>query len=166
MPDGSSSAAPVIRPGPSLRRNRVTGFFGPDFSVEEVSGESDAFIFQRIERRCWQGCFAWVSDHPPKTRRSIGTHRKAAIARSAHAHKGSSAASMIWPKGIVFSVRLLDRDQPGVPRRRLRRRAHVYGLVVVGRIRARWRTGYRAALGEHLITAVVRTKDIAPTVRR
>ena len=60
MPDGSSSAAPVIKPGPSLRRNRVTGFLGPDFSVEEVSGESGAFIFQRIERRCWLGRFcAW-----------------------------------------------------------------------------------------------------------
>ena len=52
---------------------------------------------------------------------------------------------MIWPKGIAFSVLPLDRDQPGVPSRRLRRRAHAYGLVVVGRIRARWRTGYRAA---------------------
>jgi hypothetical protein len=52
---------------------------------------------------------------------------------------------MIWPKGIAFSVLPLDRDQPGAPSRRLRRRAHAYGLVVVGRIRARWRTGYRAA---------------------
>ena len=46
MPDGSSSAAPVIRPGPSLRRNRVTGFFGPDFSAKGLRGECGAFIFQ------------------------------------------------------------------------------------------------------------------------
>ena len=39
---------------------------------------------------------------------------KAAIARSAHAHKGSSAASYDLAKGIVFSVRL-DRDQAWCP---------------------------------------------------
>jgi hypothetical protein len=46
MPDGSSSAAPVIKPGPSLRRNRVTGFFDSDsFVAGEATAECGAFIF-------------------------------------------------------------------------------------------------------------------------
>jgi hypothetical protein len=49
----------------------VTGFFGPDFSVEEVSDESGAFIFQRIERRCWQGRFCAGSNHPRRNDRKL-----------------------------------------------------------------------------------------------
>jgi hypothetical protein len=71
---------------------------------------------------------------------------------------------MIWPKGIVFSVRLLDRDQPG---------ARVGDYVVEHTPMVWWsdesaHAGARVTerLGERLITAVVRTKDIAPTVRR
>jgi hypothetical protein len=36
---------------------------------------------------------------------------------------------MIWPKGIVFSVGLLDRDQAFCPASAIARREHAYGLV-------------------------------------
>jgi hypothetical protein len=79
MPDGSSSAAPVIKPGPSLRRNRVTGFFDLDsfVAVEGVSGESGASFFNESSGAVGWDAFARGSNHPPRNDRNSSIHPNA-----------------------------------------------------------------------------------------